>query len=123
LWTIFSVFWAANIVLLVALFSKGDVPERFVGIILSAVGLILCFVWHQVQARALYHALDSERLMDNLEGELRLPPQLSAGHRLVTGARQNTPRLWPRARTLMPWCSFVACASWVVGIVAFLGTK
>jgi hypothetical protein len=44
-WAVFGVFWAANAVLLVALFTTGKLPEQSVGIIVSGVGLALSVVW------------------------------------------------------------------------------
>jgi hypothetical protein len=37
-WAVFGVFWAANAVLLVALFTTGDLPKRSVGLVVSIVG-------------------------------------------------------------------------------------
>lgn len=35
-WTVFGIFWAANAVLLVALFTTGDLPHRTPGLVVSA---------------------------------------------------------------------------------------
>lgn len=51
-WTVFGAFWAANAVLLVALFQSGDLPKRPVGLIVSRVGFALSPVWLLIRHRA-----------------------------------------------------------------------
>jgi hypothetical protein len=116
---IFSAFWAANAILLVALFAGGDSPKKVVGVTLSFVGLLLCLVWYQTQWRALYHLKDRERLMRDLEALLRVPTQLSLSHMLVAGEHPGTKERWlqrPRARTLLPICSAIAAIMWLIAL-------
>ncbi len=69
-WTVFGVFWAANAVLLVALFATGDLPERRVGIIASAFGIALSAVWWRVERRAIEYLGAYEEVIRRLERRL-----------------------------------------------------
>lgn len=51
-WAAFGVFWAANAVLLVALFTSGDLPKQTVGLIVSVVGIALSLVWLAIEHQA-----------------------------------------------------------------------
>jgi hypothetical protein len=56
LWAIVGIFWAANAILLVALFQGGQPPSsRYVGPVLSAVGFLFSAAWFGLQRRALSH--------------------------------------------------------------------
>ena len=53
-WAIFGTFWAANALLLVALFSQGDFPRHSaVGIIISAADTVVSVAWFLIQRRAI----------------------------------------------------------------------
>ncbi len=52
-WTVFGAFWAANALLLVALFTTGKLPDQSVGVIVSSVGLTLSLVWLAIEHRAM----------------------------------------------------------------------
>lgn len=68
-WLIFSVFWPANALLLVALFTTGDLPTRNVGIIVSGIGFILSVIWTIIQIRAIAHLRFFETVIDRIESK------------------------------------------------------
>ena len=40
-WAIFGVFWAANAVLVVGLFTTGKMPSEIVGVVISTIGFVV----------------------------------------------------------------------------------
>ncbi len=68
-WTIFGVFWAANAVLLVALFPDGNLPEANVGITVSIVGVFLSLVWFFIQVRSIAWMKYYDLIIQRLEGK------------------------------------------------------
>jgi hypothetical protein len=91
-WTIFGIFWAANAVLLVALFATGAAPQASVGaVVVSAVGAGLSGLWIVVQHRAIGWLTYYERIILRLEEEyLRLPPDLALSAYLNLATRRET---------------------------------
>lgn len=120
LWTIFGAFWATNAILLVALFTTGDLPtNHWVGVVVAAIGVALSLVWHQIQNRALHHIVRHETTMYAIESQLRVSPRFAVSARLseATASRDSQPK--PRARSLMPLCSAAGAICWVLALVAF----
>lgn len=66
-WAVFGAFWAANAVLLVALFTTGKLPEQSVGAIVSGVGLALSVVWLAIEHRAMAWLRFYEGILRELE--------------------------------------------------------
>jgi hypothetical protein len=64
---IFGTFWAANVLLLIALFPEGHGPNIIVGIIISFFGIGLAYIWDAIQNRALGHITKYEALMERIE--------------------------------------------------------
>ena len=62
-WAIFGVFWAANAVLLVALFTTGALPQPSVGLVVSSVGVVLSLVWRAIERRAVEWLKHYERVL------------------------------------------------------------
>ena len=121
LWNIFGIFWAANALLLVALFTSGKPPSApLVGIVISAVGLSLSFVWYFIQRRSLGHIRRHERLMERIERELRLPPPFAISADVNREDYDLFLRSGPRARMLMPACSLVGLLLWAITLGIFL---
>ncbi len=119
-WTIFGIFWAANLLLLGALFVTGKSPEQPVAIILSTVGVALCFVWSVVQSRALRFLRFYEGVQKSLEEvllkgrlEFALSPSLSDRFDRVPGI--NVP-----ARRVMMASSVMSAVLWAAGAAWFL---
>jgi hypothetical protein len=69
-WTIFGIFWAAEIILLGAVFENGDLPDRTIGPILAGAGVVMSIVWALIQSRVLRFLQFYERVMHGLEAEL-----------------------------------------------------
>jgi hypothetical protein len=76
-WTIFGIFWAANAVLLNALFTTGSIPSPIVGLIVSIFGMVLSWVWSQIQCRTIDYQNYYEKITLRLEGRLNIPPDIS----------------------------------------------
>ena len=121
IWTIFGTFWATNAILLVALFSAGDLPKApAVGITVSAVGAGLSIVWHLIQRRALGHLRRFEELVELLEKGLRIPAELALSAKVNTSAYQRFLGGGVRARKLMVGCSLASTFLWIGALIYFL---
>lgn len=120
LWSIFGVFWAANAILLVALFPKGHLPTYPVGLIISLVGLFLAVVWHKIQNRALGHVKLYEDLIKKLEEELHILPENAVSPSINKALYEKYLAKGTPARKLMPICSQVMMGLWAFGALIFL---
>jgi hypothetical protein len=105
-WAIFGVFWAADAVLLVALFTDGKPPERPVGLIVSFVGLAFSLVWWAIQNRAMAWLRFYETVARTLE-ETYLHIPLSVA---LTGRGNQVGGM--RVRLLMLGCPIVSAVLW-----------
>ena len=103
-WAIFGVFWAANAVLLVALFTTGDLPKRPVGLVVSIVGLAISLVWTAIQRRAIAWLKFYEGVMSEIEERHLQPPVRLTGRREQVGGMP--------VRLLMLGCPFVSVILW-----------
>lgn len=75
LWTISGIFWAANALLLVALFQGRGLPESNVPrFVVPGVGVALSTMQYFLQGRALGHIGRYEELMKRLESALNVEP-------------------------------------------------
>ena len=102
LWSIFGTFWAANAILLVALFTTGDLPtNRIVGIIVATFGTVLSIVWHIIQTRALGHLMRHEELMRKLEAKLDFDPDYAVSAEVNRKSYDQYLSKRPKARTVM----------------------
>ena len=64
LWSISGIFWAANAILLVALFQNGKLPDSHLPrLAISAVGAILSLTQYFLQGRTLGHIKRYEKLI------------------------------------------------------------
>lgn len=120
LWSIFGVFWAANAILLVALFQNGQIPMSAIGIVISVVGALLSCVWHQIQRRALGHILRHETLIERLERQLEIPENLATSGHINQEDYNRFLSSGIPARQLMPICSLVASILWALAFLFFL---
>ncbi len=115
-WAIFGTFWAANALLLVALFSQGDFPRNpAVGIVISTAGIIVCAAWFLIQRRAIAHLARYEHIIALIELELRIPADFR-----LTGDSHRESIKGVGARIVMSAITRLALASWVVGLGCFL---
>lgn len=105
-WAVFGVFWAANAVLLVALFTTGDLPKRPVGLVVSIFGLALSLLWLAIQHRAMAWLKFYEKVVRKLEEtHLHLPSSVAlTGHEEQVGGM--------RVRPLMLGCPLVSAVLW-----------
>ncbi|OFW00137.1 MAG: hypothetical protein A3G20_08125 [Acidobacteria bacterium RIFCSPLOWO2_12_FULL_59_11] len=105
-WAVFGVFWAANAVLLVALFTSGDLPKRPVGFVVSIVGIALSLVWLACERRAVAWLRFYEAIVKGLEqNHLHVPPSVA-----FTGHPETVRGM--RVRPLMLACPLVSAVLW-----------
>lgn len=110
LWTASGIFWAANAVLLVALFQGGKLPEANVPrLVVSGVGMVLSTIQYFLQGRALGHIQRYEKLMTRLEHALDFAPEYAISANLNTedadrylGGRKGNVWFKVRRGTLVP---------------------
>jgi 8-oxo-dGTP diphosphatase len=122
LWSIFGTFWAANAILLVALFTTGKLPEDAnVGLIVSAVGVLISIVWDAIQRRALGHLKKHEALIGKMEKELDFERRFAISSEINTGDYETFLSKGIRARQIMPACSVAGTVSWLLAGFYFLG--
>jgi hypothetical protein len=117
-WTVCSVFSAANAVLLVALFPEGQAPSKLVGLVVGSVGFVLALAWGAIQKRVLRHLDRYEDIARTLEDALRLPAQFR-----VTAPKgmSDDPRYFTgtfRARPTLSLLTVLAVLFWfsVIGV-------
>jgi hypothetical protein len=116
-WTIFSVFWAAQVLLIGVLFQRSDFPPPPVsGLVVSIVGILMSSAWWVTQDRSLLHLERFEDLTRSIEDQLRDANRLHPDHRLTMARRFHG----PRARDIMRMCSLGAALSWLGSAVVFL---
>jgi hypothetical protein len=121
IWAIFGTFWATNAILLVALFSTGELPKSpAVGIAVSAVGAGLSIVWHLIQQRALGHLQRFEELVELLEKRLQVPTDLALSAKVNTSAYTRFLSKGVRARKLMVGCSLASTLLWAGALIYFV---
>ena len=72
-WTIFSIFWAAQVLLVGVLFQGPKFPPHPVaGLLVSILGFFMSMAWGLTQERSLLHLERFEQLTKVLEDELLL---------------------------------------------------
>jgi hypothetical protein len=115
-WAIFGTFWAANALLLVALFSRGDFPQNpGVGVVISIAGTIVGVAWFLIQRRAIAHLARYERIIALLEIELQVPDDFR-----LTGDKHRENIQGVSARTVMNGFTRSALGGWVLGLLCFV---
>ena len=131
LWTMSGIIWAANALLLVALFQGGKLPDSDVAsLVISAVGTLLSVMQFFLQGRGLAHIKIYEALIKRLEStlafssEYALSPDLNVaeadyyeGGSLVHRLRMGT--LFP-VRKLMQFTSVAGALLWLAAVGFFL---
>ena len=119
-WRIFAAFWAANAILLVALFRDGQLPTNSaVTIAVTSVGVWLSVTWFLIERRALGHLARYDRLIGRLETRLRIPPELTVSptvNRLDYDACM--PR-WPPGRPTMIAFNILSGLLWAAALVGW----
>lgn len=121
LWSIFGTFWAANAILLVALFTTGKLPnDPDVGLVIALVGVIISLAWDKIQRRALGHVKRHEALMYKLEDKLEVDPAFALSTQINKHDYQKFVGLGIRARHVMLACSMAAGTLWLCAFIYFL---
>ncbi|MDR3718733.1 MAG: hypothetical protein P4K98_08015 [Bryobacteraceae bacterium] len=116
MWAIFGTFWAANALLLVALFSQGDFPKNpAVAVVISAAGLVVSVAWFLIQRRAIAHLARYEAIIAAIEAELRIPEAFR-----LTGNKRREGIRGVGVRKVMCALTVLALVSWGIGLAGFL---
>jgi len=117
-WTIFSVFWAASVLLVGVLFQGPSFPpDPALGFTVSLVGALMSIAWALTQQRALVHLERHEELIKSIETELSRDGHLRVEHQL---SMQQPPSGW-RARTIMRVSCWAAVCAWLLSVIVFAG--
>jgi len=108
IWSIFGIFWAANALLLVAIFTSSG---RYVVIVISAVGIFTSIVWMLLLPRAVGHISVYEDVMRDIENILVKNPNF----RLTLEPNAKTRISGPQARVVMRWAVRGFLTIWILG--------
>lgn len=119
-WTIFGIFGAANAVLLVALFPNGKLPTNCFGSIISALGIVMSFMWYVMQKRSLAHLERYEKLVERIEKELGFDPKYATSAKINLEDWERYLRNGPAIRPLMRDFSVLALIIWTMAFAFFL---
>lgn len=120
-WAIFGVFWAANAVLLVALFTTGGPPGNLVGIVVSATGAVVSWVWFLIQRRTLAWLAYYEEIIWRLEKDhLGVPEDVALSAWINKTTFRKCVGEGVRVRPLMLISGAVGALLWTVGVILFV---
>jgi hypothetical protein len=109
IWSIFGIFWAANAVLLVAVFASN---AWYVVFVVSAIGIFTSAVWLMLLHRAVSHISIDEDLMRDIENVLfENYPQF----RITLAPNTQSRITGTQARVTMRWSVGVFFAIWSLG--------
>jgi len=129
LWTISGIFWAANALLLVALFQGGRLPDTYPPrFVIASVGVVLATIQYFLQGRALGHIRRYEELIKRLELALHFDDEYAVSadlndqdaDRYLGGQKGNILRK-VRMGTLLPvrkLMQFTSCGAGLVWLGA-----
>jgi hypothetical protein len=118
-WTIFGIFWAAQVLLVGVLFQGAFPPHPVAGIVVSILGIVMSTAWALTQSRSLSHLERFEDLSKSIEEQLQEAGRLSKEHHLTISPR--FPGL--RARTVMRLCCWGAVVAWFGSAVTFIACE
>ena len=109
-WTIFGIFWTANAVLLVELFTSGQLPMRAAAIAISAFGSVLSLLWSVIQFRSVAGFRYYEAIIQRLESAdfLDVPRAIALSRRLNDLKRRGF-----KVRGLMVACPVFSTVAWL----------
>lgn len=110
IWSMFSIFWAANALLLVAIFTSNG---TYVVSIVSAVGIFTSIVWLMLLHRAIGHITIYENLMRDIENTL-LKDHSQFRLTLAPNAKSNIN--WPKAKVVWRWSVRIFLMIWILGL-------
>ena len=115
-WTIFAIFWAAQVLLVGVLFQGAFPPHPVIGLVVSALGIAMSIAWGLTQSRSLAHLKRFEDLTKSIEEQLRKAGHLNEEHQLTMSCRFSG---FP-ARTVMRVCCWVTALAWLGSSVVFI---
>ncbi|MBI2980431.1 MAG: hypothetical protein HYY41_06380 [Chloroflexi bacterium] len=121
-WSIFGIFWAANAILLVAVFQNGTVPHGTAGIIIALVGFGLSFVWHKIQNRALNYVIFYEAVIEKLERALKIEGEYAVSGKISGEAWETIIGRGIRVRQWMRGSTWVVMILWGIALAVFFVT-
>jgi len=120
-WTIFGLFWAADAVLVVALFPNGVLPGGTVCMTVSWLGFVLSALWAVLHFRVVAHPTFYEGMHQHFESELKIPEAFAlSGWRNQERFRAAMGRT-RRARPFMAACPIVWTVLWGLALLRFWG--
>ena len=112
-WTVFGVFWAAEVVLLAALFTTGKLaPDKGTIWTVGIIGVLLSAVWLAILTRAIAYAAFYERIIHELEVKLRIPAKFAVSREINRSAFEKGLRGFS-VRGLMLICSGLSGLAWL----------
>jgi hypothetical protein len=113
-WAIFGIFWTADAVLLVALFTSGHLPSREVAIVVAVVGFVLSSVWSIIQFRSIAAFQYYESIIARLESDeyLAIPADVALTRRLNKVNARGF-----RVRYIMVGCPAVSIGAWLLFLI------
>ena len=115
LWTILGFFGATTAVLLSALFQSGRFPDQMaIAMVVVLAGILLCLAWNSIQARALGHIRRHELLIESIERELRLPPEIAVFPKINVKLYDEAQIGGTPARTLIAQVGWFALVLWAI---------
>lgn len=121
LWTIFGAFWAAEGILLVALFTTGSLPKNNVGVIVSIAGVLLSVAWHIINKRAILHLDRWEIFIDRVENKLNFDTDFAISLKLnSTDANYINSKHKTPVRLVMRRCSLFSGILWTLLLLWFV---
>jgi hypothetical protein len=124
IWAIFGVFWAANALLLVALFNTGEIPDDKVILVVSIVGTLLSIIWFIIQRRAINWLRYYEILMGKLEKKLKIPNKLAMSPNKNELLFCKIVGKGIRVRMIMVWSGILSSVAWFsVFIIVLIRAK
>lgn len=122
LWSIFGTFWAANALLVVAIFTNEySEYEAFITAGIELIGIFIALIWHTMQNRALGHIYRHETLMSKIEKKLGFDREYA-----VSADINPEPFILflsgLRARKVMPACSLGVAIIWLISLLFTITT-
>jgi hypothetical protein len=119
-WTVFGIFSAADAVLLVALFTTGDLPKSAPGLVVSAVGATMSGAWFLIQLRAIRFLGFYEAIIRELEEtHLRVPGSIAVSWQLSDKFANLVGPKFLSVRAIMLSCALGSTLAWLWSICWF----
>lgn len=120
LWSIVGAFWTANSVLFVSIFTADKSLTFFVGILISAIGVSISWIWKHIQKSALKRIEYYESAIKKIEKKLNYDYDLCS---FLRQDSENYERILNKksARYVLQQFSKYAIVFWTIALVLFIG--